>query len=113
MCHKDEENIGYLFKTYELAYNIWSTITINCHNPININKGIIEWIEHIWSLKNPYHKFFHYPWRKYLLFYGVCGIITKIQFLKAVKVIPLQFWSKQEICIITLCSIIKMLRWIF
>lgn len=56
--HKDEENI-HLFRDRDLSYNVRSTINISCHNIIATNYSIIGWIEHAWSLKNIYHKFFY------------------------------------------------------
>lgn len=36
ICHKDEENIVHLFKDCDLAYNVWTTININCPNPLQL-----------------------------------------------------------------------------
>lgn len=58
------ENIDDILKSYDLGYNVWTTINCNCRSRIAISHGNIGWIEYICCLKNSYHKLFDHPLKK-------------------------------------------------
>lgn len=88
---KEEENKDHIFKTCELACNIVCTISANCSSPMNFNSDVIDWIEHVWFLKNSYHKLFCYPLQKIFFIFGLFGTIQMRLSLEITKIILSQF----------------------
>lgn len=46
LCHHEEETIDYLFKNYNLAKFVWSSIDVNYQNLNDYNSSFIDWLEH-------------------------------------------------------------------
>lgn len=57
-----------LFKGCKFAITIWTNNNYNCPTPMGTNNGMIDWVVHIWKLRNTYYKLFDHPLKQNLYY---------------------------------------------
>lgn len=64
VLYTSKEDIGHIFKNFDMDKIIWATIEVDCPSPTKFDLSFVNQIKHRWINKGWYTKIVHSPLEK-------------------------------------------------